>query len=96
MPAFPAMIGARSVSAPIAAVLPVDVAKRHAASTFGPIDPAAKDIAFNASGDACLICFLRGQSPVDVDSVGVGGPSRTDQRPALSRARATPTPGPCR
>ena len=40
MPAFPAMIGARSVSAPIAAVLPVDVAKRHAASTFGPIDPA--------------------------------------------------------
>jgi len=60
VPARPARIWSRSASAPIAAVFPVDLAKRHAASTFGPIDPAANEIAFNASGEACLIALCVG------------------------------------
>ena len=41
VPAFPATIPAMSASEPIAARLPVFVVKRAAASTFGPMDPAA-------------------------------------------------------
>ena len=51
MPASPAMIALRSDNAPIAASLPVAAANRHAASTFGPIEPAAKGIPARASGD---------------------------------------------
>ena len=41
VPAFPATIPAMSASEPIAARLPVFVVKRVAASTLGPMDPAA-------------------------------------------------------
>ena len=40
VPAFPARIAGKSFSAPIAALLPDVSAKRQAASTFGPIEPA--------------------------------------------------------
>ena len=42
VPAVPATIPAMSASEPIAARLPVLAAKRAAASTLGPMDPAAK------------------------------------------------------
>jgi len=42
VPAVPATIPAMSASEPIAARLPVLAAKRTAASTLGPMDPAAK------------------------------------------------------
>jgi hypothetical protein len=42
VPGFPVRIVGKSFKAPIAATLPVASAKRHAASTFGPIDPAGK------------------------------------------------------
>jgi hypothetical protein len=41
VPAVPATIPVMSPSEPIAARLPVLAANRAAASTFGPIDPAA-------------------------------------------------------
>ena len=52
VPSAPARISLSCASAPIAARLPVARAKRQAASTFGPIDPAANFIAASASGDA--------------------------------------------
>src|SRR6185312_8604713 len=42
VPASPRSMFARSFRAPIAAGLPVASAKWHAASTFGPIEPAGK------------------------------------------------------
>ena len=47
VPASPAMIPLRSASAPIAALFPVADANRHAACTFGPIEPAANSYAAN-------------------------------------------------
>ena len=41
VPAFPATIPAMSASEPIAARFPVFAVKRVAASTLGPMDPAA-------------------------------------------------------
>src|SRR5438874_6318303 len=60
VPASPAMILPRSPSAPMAARFPVAAANRHAASTFGPIDPAANDIADRADGDARRMAFFGG------------------------------------
>jgi hypothetical protein len=42
VPALPVRIAGKSFKAPIAALLPVASAKRQAASTFGPIEPAGK------------------------------------------------------
>ncbi len=60
VPASPVMILPRSASAPMAAFFPVAAANRHAASTFGPIDPAANDIAERAEGDARRMAFCVG------------------------------------
>ena len=52
MPASPRSIAPASASDPIAANPELARTNRQAASTLGPIDPAAKDAAAMASGDA--------------------------------------------
>ena len=52
----PAFQGSR----PMAAFFPVALAKRHAASTLGPIEPAANLIASSASGEARRMAFCAG------------------------------------
>ena len=65
VPAVPLMIPLISASAPIAAALPVLSANWHAASTFGPIEPAANSNALIAAGDDRLILRCkRGQATV--------------------------------
>ncbi len=72
VPVSPAMIRLRSASAPIAAVFPVAAANRHAAATFGPIEPAANGIAMRAAGDARRIAFCVGLPQSMYTAVGVG------------------------
>jgi hypothetical protein len=55
LPTSPAMIRFRSAKAPMAAGFPVAAANRHAASTFGPIEPAAKEIPTRAFGEVLRI-----------------------------------------
>jgi hypothetical protein len=56
------MILLRSASAPIAARLPVAEANRHAASTFGSIEPAANCMVPSAAGEPRRIAFCVGLS----------------------------------
>ena len=63
VPASPAMILLRSPSAPIAARLPVAETNRQAASTLGPMDPAANGMAaysgvLDAEGADAIRAFL--------------------------------------
>ena len=93
VPASPARILARSARAPIAALLPVAAANRQAASTFGPMDPAANCVPASAGGEARRMALC----------VGFPNPHRPRLCPSASRtgrprvrARAARNRDPCR
>ena len=91
MPVSPAIISLESASAPIAADFPVAAANRHAAATFGPIEPAGNGIAMRAAGDARRMAFCVGlpQSTYTASaSVSITNRSASRSRASSSEARS--------
>ena len=72
VPASPRTTAAASLIEPIAATPPVCVTNRQAASTFGPIEPAANAAAASAAGVARRIAAASGVPQSRVDGVDVG------------------------
>ena len=56
----------------MAARLPVALAKWHAASTLGPIEPAGNVWARARAGDGFVDCPCLRCSEIDEDGIGVG------------------------